>query len=390
MKTFFNILQTLMKYEKKIYPDVSKFDIYEYSKCDSKYNDIRLLVNNIIHRMSCDLTTNNNTNLIKKTTRIKLQHFNEIINKCFLSNNNKQILQNLLITTQKHYNAFSRLAYIIKFKRSKTVVTDDLNMNPLEISHQSTFTLMQNGVKYMFHINDLINIIETALSNAPNFFVSPLVAKNPYNNEVFSKSTLYNIYFTMKSLPRLISLLFHQYFLCDFDMERFLLNNESTLKDNAITRYVYNSPDITLKPVILIMLKNNLYTRQLTIHDDFPINKLVYIFKPFLYLFLTINYDYSYSDRINYYTNKLFLKLKRFYEFNQFFGRIFYTIYTSNKKLKIRKIEFNTKYLSFHNIKTDCIFNNDNNNEISEYINESDILEEDLEEDTEEDTEEDY
>jgi len=302
----------------------------------------------------------------------------------------------LIITTQKHYNAFSRLAYIIKYKRSKTVVTDDLTMNPIDISHQSTFILMQKGVKYMFHINDLINIIETSLSNAPNFFVSPLVAKNPYNNEVLGKSALFNIYFKMKSLPRLISLLFHQYFLCDFNMERFLLNNEPALKDNAIKRYVYNSPDITLQSIILIMLRNNLYTRRLTIHEDFPKNKLVDIFKPFLYFFLTIYYDYSNTERIHYYTNKLFVKLKRFYEYNQFFGRIFYTIYTGNKKLRIRKIEFNTKCLLFHNITTDDVFNinNNNNDNDNDDISDSDnnnetVSDEDLEEDLDEDLEED-
>ena len=347
----------------------------------------------MIYRIAFENTDNINS---VKRNRIKNIIINNTINNIFLSHNNKQILKNLIITTQKHYNAFSRLAYIIKYKRSKTVVTDDLTMNPLDISHQSTFILMQKGVKYMFHVNDLINIIETSLSNAPNFFVSPLVAKNPYNNEVLGKSALYNIYFKMKSLPRLISLLFHQYFLCDFNMERFLLNNEPALKDNAIKRHVYNSPDITLQPSILIMLRNNLYTRRFTIHEDFPKNKLVDIFKPFLYLFLTINYDYSNTERIHYYTNKLFVKLKRFYEYNQFFGRIFYTIYTGNKKLRIRKIEFNTKCLSFHNITIDDVFNSNNNNDISDSDNDNetgsdeDFDEEDLEDEDleEEDLEE--
>ena len=47
-------------------------------------------------------------------------------------------------------------------------------------------------------MNDLINIIETAICNAPNFFLDPLPPKNPYNNQKLNTSTLCNIYFKMK------------------------------------------------------------------------------------------------------------------------------------------------------------------------------------------------
>jgi len=50
-------------------------------------------------------------------------------------------------------------------------------LNPLNIYDKNTFILIQNKSKYLFSVNDLVSIIETALSNSPNFFAEPLSPK---------------------------------------------------------------------------------------------------------------------------------------------------------------------------------------------------------------------
>ena len=58
----------------------------------------------------------------------------------------------------------------------------------------------------------IINIIETAIGNSPNFFSEPLSPLNPYNNQEFTISTLYNIYFQMLKIKNVFKCLQIKYF----------------------------------------------------------------------------------------------------------------------------------------------------------------------------------
>jgi hypothetical protein len=257
---------------------------------------------------------------------------------------------------QRVYKAFARLAHIYKFKKYKMVVTEDLSMNPLEPKHPSTFILCQNKSKYLFNINDIVKIIENAITHAPSFFQDPVEAKNPYNNEKFNLSTLYNIYFKVKTLPRVMPTLLHLFFLENFDIDEFILNNEPLLRETAIRKYIHNSTDDVLYKSIMKMLMGNYYTRKLTIHKEFPLKTLTDIFKPFLYYFYIINYDIQGTQKIDNYKRVLYIKLKKFYEYNKAFGRKMYNSTIQNKLLRrlnlpiIPQTYFSTKHISFHNI----------------------------------------
>ena len=125
----------------------------------------------------------------------KFKYINEQINNIFFTEEQKEDFINIFCKIQKTYFAFARFAYIYKYKKAKIVVDFDLCLNPIDINNKNSICLLQEKYKYCFRINDLINIIDTALSNSPNFFSDPLISKNPYNNVPFNKSTLYNIYF---------------------------------------------------------------------------------------------------------------------------------------------------------------------------------------------------
>ena len=277
-------------------------------------------------------------------------------NPSFFLNIYKYKLLGTFSKAQRTYKAFARLAHIYKLKKYKTVVTEDLSMNPLDPKHPSTFILCQNNSNYLFNINDIVKIIENAITHAPSFFQDPIEPKNPYNNEKFNLSTLYNIYFKLKALPRLMPTLLHLFFLENFDIDEFILNNEPLLRETAIRKYIHNSPDDILYKSITKMLMTNYYTRKLTIHKEFPLKTLTDIFKPFLYYFYIINYDIQGTEKIDNYKRVLYIKLKKFYEYNKAFGRKMYNSTIQNKLLKrlnlpiIPQTYFSTRHLSFHNI----------------------------------------
>jgi len=212
--------------------------------------------------------------------------------------------------------------------------------------------MIQNKSRYLFSMNDLINIIETAVSNAPNFFLHPLSPKNPYNNQILNTSTLCNIYFKIKEGNCKFSLIIHLFFLACFVKYDFYVNNEPFLREYAIKKYIYTSPNNTLYNPVKIMLNNNPYTNKLNIHNDFPKDLLVEIFKPYLFYHYIVNYDIKGTEKIYNYKNQLYIKLRKFYEYNKLFGR---KIFTGSRSKFIKSnmtYIFNTNHINFYNICT--------------------------------------
>lgn len=115
----------------------------------------------------------------------------------------------------------------------------------------------------------------------------------------------------MKNSNRVMSTLFHLFFLDNFDINSFSENHESLLRTFSIKKYVFNTPYNDLYKPILKMLDSNIFTKQLAIHEDFPKELLASIFRPFLYYFYIINYDIKGTYKIYNYKIILNKKLKK-------------------------------------------------------------------------------
>lgn len=247
--------------------------------------------------------------------------------------------------------ALSRLAYIYKLRKANVVVDTDLGLNPIDPRKSDVLCILQDSSKYFFRINDLINIMQNALSHSYHFFAEPLVIKNPYNNIPFNKSTLYNIYFSIRFQSLVLPDLIHKFFLTNFNLTAFRNTYEHIIREHVIHDFVKSSSSETLEQYVFNMLDDT-HTR-LDIDREFPVNLLVNIMKPYLLLYITSTHSLIMMNKSRAHA-VLRTKLRQFEDFNPAFGRKIIMSkktfsYKKNKFVTTRVVEFNTKHIEFNN-----------------------------------------
>ena len=293
----------------------------------------------------------------------KFLFFDETLHNFWIKEDKKEvdIFIDYFCKIQKTYNVLNRFIYNYKYKKAKTVVNIDMGLNELKESDKNVISIFQNNAKYLFCVNDLLNIIKISLTNTYMFFSEPLSIKNPYNNLPFNKSILYNIYFFIKYKTNDYEELFFKFFKCNFNLTEFKEENEYILREYSIHHYVYKSTtNILIKEIFNMVdifndecrfkqLKN-----KIIINKDFPKDKLIKIFQPYLLLYLISNYGYTNAQK----RKALYLfnrRMRMFNNYNPLFGRKkfkFILEYTADFKRKIKGkiIEFDDNHITFNNI----------------------------------------
>ena len=259
------------------------------------------------------------------TIQSKYQFFIDSMNNGFYNSEIKNDFTLIFDKIQKTYNSFRKFAYIYKFNKSNIVVADDLCLNPIKINDRNIICLYQEKRRYLFNILDLINIINTSLSNSFLFFACPLPIKNPYTNIPFNKSTLYNIYFFMKFSTYYTDELYSTFYKSNLNLTCLLNKHEYLLRDHTIENYVSKSDTDTLHVDILEMIfkLNRTYLKKdnrLKIHEDFPKQALVRVMKPYLRLWMHCGYSLIPCKASNC-ANLLIKKYRRFVKNSPCFGR---------------------------------------------------------------------
>jgi len=287
----------------------------------------------------------------------KFKLLNEITENIFYTQEIKANFLSYFIKIQKTYNAFSRVAFLHRYKKAKIMVNTDLIMNEIKENDKYIYCLLQNNCKYLFNIHELIKIVHNSIANSHHFFSNPTPIKNPYNNIIFNKSTLYNIYFFIREKTKLHPELFHYFFKTNFDLNKFVKKYQYVLRNFSIKNYLMNSSKNSICNSIDCMLDHyNSYVKyrqyQIIIDETFPKDLLVKIMKPYLELFITSQYSLLYTDRIQ--CKKLLKKmLLEFNKFNPLFGR---KIYKKNLDFLdnfedssniSEKVEYNIKHIRF-------------------------------------------
>jgi hypothetical protein len=248
----------------------------------------------------------------------KFDSFMSLYDNLFMTDIKKEAILDTFCIIQRFSNAINRLKFFWKLKKAKVYNTDDLYMNPIAPGDKNVIVLMQNNTKYVFHLRELISGIKTSLSHCCHFFPDPIVCKNPYTNLPLNKSALYNIYFAVKSSSYIMPVLFHKYFLSNFNYYVFSLNNECLINEEFLHTYVENHCLENVREVVSDMFE--IHKMKCKVHKEFPNNTLYTIMKPYLKLFYTSNYSMNKQKKQKAF-RILHMKLHEFIQYNPSFGK---------------------------------------------------------------------
>ena len=229
-------------------------------------------------------------------------------------------------SVQRKLLALYKFKQICLLKTNKSLNEQiDLNFNPISSMNSKYYiTLIHNKHKSQFSMFDLIRIINSSLSYEVNFFPEPKKIKNPWDNEPFSISNLYNIYFFIKKSNLTMPTLFSRFFESNFDIKHFENYNQFIIK-NYIIDNCHLLTDSRKMSYIRSMIatynrKNIKINNTLNIDKKFPSKRLVEVMGKFIKPFLLANYSYESDIRIKY-RMKLNKLLREFKKQNPLFGR---------------------------------------------------------------------
>lgn len=258
----------------------------------------------------------------KPNTKTKHQILYEYLNNMFMPSTDKEDILRIFCKAQRTYNGFSRLAQIYKFKNTKTTISTDLYLNEIRTDHRNAICIHTNATNYWFMIGDICNHILAALTNSPYYFADPLPIKNPYTNIPFTNAQLYTIYFKVRASTFLLPVLFHNFFLCNFDLVQFRLDNETEIRESFIRRHIHTSEEDVLYSEIKVMLFNH-HRRSRRIHPTIPKPEFIKIMRPYFYLYMVSKYHICGLEKVTVANDVLYDKLEELFEFNPQFGRIY-------------------------------------------------------------------
>ena len=338
MKSFQIILKKILKID-----DVVKIYDINIIKDNNNYDFFIVLTSCIFIQKSYSIQN-------------KFDFLNESLKNIFVTDEIKNKFLNLFCKVQKIYSGFSKLALLYKYKKAKLLIEYDICLNPIKENDKNVFVLLQNNNKYLFNINDLIKIIHNSIANTSHFFNNPLPIKNPYNNVILNKSTLYNIYFYIRTKTLLNPDLLFYFFKTNFNINQFTENYKFLIRNYAINNYLINSSNDKLSDDIEQMIENFNYTlinkkNKIIIDDDFPKDLLIKIMKPYLNVFFLSEYSLLNANGRMKYKKLLQNKLVEFQNFNPTFGRkiVKYVTIMNQEKILRKTVEtFNSNHIVFH------------------------------------------
>jgi len=245
------------------------------------------------------------------------QIWRELTTNIFIQQKEKDSFMEVYAKSRRTYIGFSKLHVIWKIRRAKQTITSDLYMNEIDQTNRNSIMIHQNNTNYWFSISDLLNQIETALLNSPCYFAEPLDPKNPYTNIPFPKSILYNIYFKHKSSTFLTSTIFHGFFLAEFDLYRFRIDNESALREMSIRKHIHNADPNILFNEIMSMCR----VFRLRVDQEIAKQDLLPIMRPYYYLYMVSSYHIHGLEKSSMAHQLLLQKTRELRKYNPIFGR---------------------------------------------------------------------
>lgn len=254
----------------------------------------------------------------------KFDALNEQLKNIFLTAEKREINLNHFMQAQKIYWIFKRFGRKIYIKNhvKDSPHTVDLTLNPLD-SHPESLKVkfIQKDTLYTFFVNDIIKIINSSLTYAPDLFSEPTEPKNPYINLPFTSSNLFSIYSFIANSNKVMPKLLHAYFLCNFSIPKFHIEYESLIREEVLKKHYDDASNTKLYNDIIIMLRRNKrYCSSLRIHPEFDKSLVIKEFKCMLEHNLITQFSYQPTKRL--FSKRVIRQyLERFVDRNPTFGR---------------------------------------------------------------------
>lgn len=262
---------------------------------------------------------------IKEDTKIKVYY--EINMSPFISKENIDNLNELYLKTYRCYDAINKFGVICKLRyKKKYQYSYDLCMNPLENYKESQiFKVIENNRVYKFWGKDLYKIINKRLTNNYELFPEPKTITNPYTNNEFSLSNLYNLYLFLLDSPWGVPKLYELYFQTNFNIILLTECYMSELKDEIIKETIkfISDKDLIIHSNKMLQRNRSVIGGNRIISDDYPCDIIRKYMLSYVKLYLLSITSTCGSKRM--YNNRLLrTKLKTFFKDNPTFGRDVY------------------------------------------------------------------
>ena len=276
-----------------------------------------------------------------------------VVNNIFVNERNADVILDLYMHVTRYIGLITRMTS--RWKRRRMCVHNDADLLLLPISSYSPniiTTIIDRGEKYLFKISDLINLVFSALTNSEDrWYAAPTKIKNPYTGLPFSLGIIYNIFLTIHESPFRMPVLFNIFINTGCDLTVFGMNYECLLREIMIENNIRNLST----PELSIEIRNMLSTTTaysplerddeiiVRIHESFPEDIMISIFKPYLAPYYT--HKYSLNPFIRHKSGEtLVKKLIVFRKDNPMFGRRLIsstTRFASNRFITTRNRHFN-------------------------------------------------
>ena len=237
----------------------------------------------------------------------------------------KNKFESLYIESKKIKNVVYNFLKLLLFKKSiNSGIEMDLYMNNLQdFNEKFTITVKEKKTIYKFRVSDIVNLWVSALQNCDQLFSKPLNVKNPYTNIIFSKTTLYNIYFKLLDTGFIIPNIINSFVNCELDIDDFSIKEFPYLKENAIKFFVTEGHVLDKYEQTINMLhdyrKTVYYYTASSLCSTRSKIRIVKTFKLHLYLYLRSKYSCNPLVRDTC-KNKLKTHLRKLIEEKPYFG----------------------------------------------------------------------
>ena len=322
-KTLFKKIIYNMYNCKREYPFINIGDDFErYIKLEEEILNneyvFKSAENNMVKRLYLDFC------VYKDITKFQL--YQEVLDAPFMCDNAKSLFIHNFHLLQKAYFGLIKFREVIKQKIYPKQITFDMKMSEIDPKSKHSIVICQNKKLYYFTMSDMLNIIEHNLTSGDFFFIIPMFIKNPYNNMVLLKSTLYNIYFQYKFHTLYQNKTFDYFFDCNFDITSIKDNYYDYLLKQNIKHHIDNlcQEELVCEIKNMINCVNRAFIfkiNHITIGDKFPNNTIIKALTPFYTHFMQIKYSLTYHE----YFQKLSIfkaNIIKFIEYNPLFGRV--------------------------------------------------------------------